>query len=87
MAPLQKLSGMQRQVLALYRGFLRSARMKNLKERQRIVSVISSEFRHNAKNVDRKNFQCIEYLLQRGKRQLKQLDNSSTISLSTINIR
>ncbi|PKU61313.1 hypothetical protein MA16_Dca025861 [Dendrobium catenatum] len=86
MASPWKLSGMQRQVLALYRCFLRAARLKNLEDRQRIVSVVSAEFHHNANNVDRKNFQYIEYLLRRGKRQLEQLKNSTTISLSTINL-
>ncbi|XP_028554779.1 succinate dehydrogenase assembly factor 1, mitochondrial isoform X2 [Dendrobium catenatum] len=86
MASPWKLSGMQRQVLALYRCFLRAARVKNLEDHQRIVSVVSAEFHHNANNVDRKNFQYIEYLLRRGKRQLEQLKNSTTLSLSTINL-
>ncbi|XP_020572731.1 succinate dehydrogenase assembly factor 1A, mitochondrial isoform X2 [Phalaenopsis equestris] len=86
MVPLQKLSGMQRQVLALYRHFLRAARSKNLDERKMIISVVSTEFRHSADHVDRKNFQHIEYLLRRGRKQLEQLKSSTTISLSTINL-
>ncbi|PKA53859.1 hypothetical protein AXF42_Ash011339 [Apostasia shenzhenica] len=86
MAP-HKLSGMQKQVLGLYRGFLRAAKLKDPEERLRIVSVVSSEFHRNAKNVDRKNFHYIEYLLHRGKRQLEQLKRSTTVSLTTINVR
>ncbi|KAK9928112.1 hypothetical protein M0R45_025266 [Rubus argutus] len=51
-----RLSGMQRQVLSLYRGFLRAARLKSADDRQKIESLISNEFRCNAKNVDSKNF-------------------------------
>ncbi|CAA2988700.1 Leucine-rich repeat (LRR) family, partial [Olea europaea subsp. europaea] len=60
-----KLSGMQKQVLALYRGFLRAARTKSPEERIRIESMVSAEFRQNSKQVDRKNFLYIEYLLRR----------------------
>ncbi|PKU67336.1 hypothetical protein MA16_Dca027738 [Dendrobium catenatum] len=86
MASPWKLSGMQRQFLALYCCFLRAARLKNLEDRQRIVSVVSAEFHHNANDVGRKNFQCIEYLLRRGNKQLEQLKNSTIISLSRINV-
>nr|CAD1840165.1 unnamed protein product [Ananas comosus var. bracteatus] len=79
-----KLSGMQKQVLGLYRGFLRAARLKATEERRAIESVVSTEFRHNAKNVDRKNFIYIEYLLRRGKKQLEQLKNPDTTGLLTL---
>ncbi|CAN6302396.1 unnamed protein product, partial [Urochloa humidicola] len=45
MASRPKLSGIQKQVLALYRGFLRTARLKAPEERCRIESVVSAEFR------------------------------------------
>ncbi|XP_072970101.1 uncharacterized protein [Typha angustifolia] len=85
MAPRSRLSGMQRQVLGLYRGFLRAARQKAPEECRRVESVVSIEFRQNAKNVDRKNFLYIEYLLRRGQRQLEQLKNPDTTGLSTLN--
>ncbi|KAL2349397.1 hypothetical protein Fmac_003397 [Flemingia macrophylla] len=74
----QKLSGIQKQVLSLYRGFLRAARSKSHDERRNIESVVSQEFRRNAKDVDRKNFLYIEYLLRRGNKQLDQLRNPGT---------
>ncbi|KAH7659994.1 succinate dehydrogenase assembly factor 1 protein [Dioscorea alata] len=83
MASRSKLSGMQKQVLGLYRDFLRAARKKPPEERNRIQSIISSEFHEKAKNVDRKNFLYIEYLMRRGKKQLEQLNNPETVSLST----
>ncbi|CAL4940860.1 unnamed protein product [Urochloa decumbens] len=84
MASRPTLSGIQKQVLALYRGFLRSARQKAPEERCRIESVVSAEFRDNARNVDRRNFVYIEYLLRRGKRQLEQLKNPDITGLATL---
>ncbi|XP_059643349.1 succinate dehydrogenase assembly factor 1, mitochondrial [Cornus florida] len=81
-----KLSGMQKQVLGLYRGFLRAARSKSPEDRRRIESVVSAEFRHNSKVVDRKNFIYIEYLLRRGTRQLDQLRSPGTVGLSSLNV-
>jgi succinate dehydrogenase assembly factor 1 len=86
MAPRLKLSGIQRQALALYRGFLRTARLKSPEERHRIESVVSAEFRENARTVDRRNFVYIEYLIRRGKRQLEQLKNPDITGLSTLKI-
>lgn len=81
MAP--RLSGMQREVLGLYRGFLRAARSKFPEDRQRIESIVAAEFRRNAREVDRKNFIYIEYLLRRGKKQLDQLKSPGTTGLSS----
>ncbi|KAJ4968518.1 hypothetical protein NE237_015219 [Protea cynaroides] len=81
-----KLSGMQKQVLSLYRGFLRAARTKASEERLRIESTVSAEFRRNARDVDRKNFIYIEYLLRRGSKQLDQLKSPETVGLSSLKI-
>ncbi|KAH0976608.1 hypothetical protein GBA52_026327 [Prunus armeniaca] len=81
-----RLSGMQKQVLSLYRGFLRAARAKCAEDRQQIESLVSSEFRRNAKEVDRKNFLYIEYLLRRAKKQLDQLRRPDVVGLSALNV-
>lgn len=81
-----KLSGMQKQVLSLYRGFLRAARSKSPEDRCQIESIVSAEFYRNSKQVDRKNFLYIEYLLRRGKKQLDQLKNPDTVGLSSLNV-
>lgn len=81
---VQRLSGMQKQVLSLYRGFLRAARSKSEEERCKIESIVSQEFRRNAKDVDRKNFLYIEYLLRRGNKQLDQLRDPGTTGLSSL---
>ncbi|KAK6257878.1 hypothetical protein QUC31_001337 [Theobroma cacao] len=82
----QKLSGLQKQVLSLYRGFLRAARSKPSEDRCQIESIVSAEFRRNSKQVDRKNFFYIEYLLRRGKKQLDQLKSPDTMGLSSLNV-
>lgn len=82
---VQKLSGLQKQVLCLYRGFLRAARAKPSEDRRQIESIVSAEFRRNSKQVDRKNFLYIEYLLRRGKKQLDQLKSPDTLGLSSFN--
>lgn len=81
-----RLSGMQRQVLSLYRGFLRAARSKSPEDRHQIESFVSNEFRSNAKQVDRKKFLYIEYLLRRGKKQLDQLKSPDTVGLSALSV-
>ncbi|KAI4322058.1 hypothetical protein L6164_021781 [Bauhinia variegata] len=81
-----RLSGMQKQVLSLYRGFLRAARSKPEEERRKIESILSEEFRRNSKQVDRKNFIYIEYLLRRGKKQLDQLKDPGTTGLSSLQV-
>ncbi|OIW07578.1 hypothetical protein TanjilG_08465 [Lupinus angustifolius] len=82
----QRLSGMQKQVLSLYRGFLRAARSKSDEDRHKVESIVSEEFRCNSKEVDRKNFLYIEYLLRRGKKQLDQLKNPGTTGLSSLQV-
>ncbi|XP_061958663.1 succinate dehydrogenase assembly factor 1, mitochondrial-like [Populus nigra] len=81
-----RLSGMQKQVLSLYRGFLRAACSKPPEDRRQIESFVSAEFRCNSKQVDRKNFIYIEYLLRRGKKQLEQLNSPDTVGLSSMNV-
>lgn len=81
-----RLSGMQKQVLSLYRGFLRAARSKSPEDRHQIELIVSTEFRQNSKQVDRKNFVYIEYLLRRGKKQLEQLKSPDTVRLSSLNV-
>lgn len=81
-----RLSGLQKQIFALYREFLRAAHLKTSEERIRIESIVSAEFRQNAKAIDRKNFLHIEHLLRMGKKQLEQLKSPATVGLSTLKV-
>ncbi|XP_039069782.1 succinate dehydrogenase assembly factor 1, mitochondrial-like [Hibiscus syriacus] len=82
----QKLSGMQRQVLSLYRGFLRAVRSKPAEDRRQIESIVLADFRRNSNQVDLKKFLYIEYLLRRGKKQLDQLKSPDTVGLSSVDV-
>ncbi|XP_078438488.1 LYR family of Fe/S cluster biogenesis protein [Wolffia australiana] len=86
MAPKTGHSGLQKQVLALYRGFLRAARLKAPAERRQIEGIVTAEFRRDAKAVDRKNFLYIEYLLRKGKKQLDQLSCPVTLGITTLQV-
>jgi succinate dehydrogenase assembly factor 1 len=81
-----RLSGIQKQVLSLYREFLRVARSKSGEDRRQIESIVSAEFHRNSNKIDRKNFIYIEYLLRRGKKQLEQLKSPDIVGLSSLDV-
>lgn len=65
-------SKLQKQVLSLYRHFLRSS-----KDKPGFLPQIRAEFRKNAR-IPRTDVMHIEYLVRRGQRQLEQLQNVHT---------
>ncbi|XP_066495098.1 succinate dehydrogenase assembly factor 1, mitochondrial [Tiliqua scincoides] len=65
-------SKLQKQVLALYRNFLRAS-----KDKPGFLPRIRAEFRKNAQ-IPRTDVMYIEYLVRRGQRQLEQLQNAHT---------
>ncbi|KAL2349690.1 hypothetical protein BJ546DRAFT_1017424 [Cryomyces antarcticus] len=67
---MPRLSGLQRDVLSLYRRCLRAVRKKPAATRANFLAFAQREFRdHTA--LDKKDFAAIEYLLRRGERQLE----------------
>lgn len=73
---VRRLSGLQRQVLGLYRDVLRAARTKDAEARASIQQYARSEIDSHM-NVDRKNHQLIEHLVRKGRRQLDLLRQPS----------
>ncbi|KAI5369316.1 Putative complex 1 LYR protein [Septoria linicola] len=67
---MARLSGLQRDVLALYRNCLRAARKKPAQNRGNFESFARREFEKNI-HVDRKDFTSIEFMLRKGTRQLE----------------
>ncbi|KAL2007115.1 hypothetical protein VTN00DRAFT_8553 [Thermoascus crustaceus] len=67
---MARLSGLQREVLSLYRKCLREARKKPVEARNNFKDFARTEFRKNL-SVSKKDFAAIEYLLRKGHRQLE----------------
>ena len=67
---MPRLSGLQRDVLALYRRCLRSARAKPVETRPNFEGFARREFQKNLE-MDKKDFSAIEFLLRKGERQLE----------------
>ncbi|KAI6785887.1 uncharacterized protein J7T54_006226 [Emericellopsis cladophorae] len=64
-----RLSGLQKEVLALYRHCLRESRRKPEATRAHFEKFARAEFARNL-HLDKRDFGAIEYLLRKGKRQL-----------------
>ncbi|KZZ89458.1 Complex 1 LYR protein [Moelleriella libera RCEF 2490] len=65
-----RLSGLQKEVVALYRHCLRESRKKPSNTRAHFENFARSEFKRN-EAVDRRDFAAIEFLLRKGRRQLE----------------
>lgn len=67
---VKKLSGLQREVLHLYRKCIRVAYTKPKSSKPRFISYIRTEF-GKYRTLPRKDFPTIEYLLRVGTRRLE----------------
>ncbi|KAI0404859.1 hypothetical protein F4802DRAFT_615273 [Xylaria palmicola] len=65
-----RLSGLQKDVLGLYRSCLRASRSKPKETRPHFEAFARSEFDKNMK-IDKRDFAAIEFLLRKGRRQLE----------------
>ncbi|XP_061624914.1 succinate dehydrogenase assembly factor 1, mitochondrial [Phyllopteryx taeniolatus] len=71
-------SKLQKQILALYRQFLRAGR-----DKPGFLPRIRDEFRENAGGIKKTDVMHIEYLYRRAQRQLEQLKDVNTKQLGT----
>ncbi|KAJ1668680.1 hypothetical protein IW140_002032 [Coemansia sp. RSA 1813] len=69
---VRKLSGLQKDVLRLYRDCLRATRKKPAEAQPRFRAFARQEFEKNIASVKRTDVQAIEYLLRIGRRRLEQ---------------
>lgn len=67
---MARLSGLQREVLSLYRKCLRETRKKPPESRSNFKNYARAEFQKHL-SVNKKDFGAIEYLLRKGHRQLE----------------
>ncbi|KAH8657530.1 hypothetical protein BGZ60DRAFT_383722 [Tricladium varicosporioides] len=65
-----RYSGLQKEVLNLYRMCLRESRKKPVTTRSHFEAFARSEFEKSIR-LDKKDFGAIEYLLRKGQRQLE----------------
>jgi succinate dehydrogenase assembly factor 1 len=70
MARAARLSGLQRDVLSLYRRCLRAARLKPTANRPNFEAFARREFARYI-SLDKKDFGAIEFLLRKGQKQLE----------------
>lgn len=71
----RRLSGLQREVLSLYRECLRLVRSKPPEARAGFRDLVVSEFKTRAQTIARTDRHSIEYFLRRGRRQLETLSS------------
>ena len=76
-------SGIQKQVLALYREGLRAARLLPATSSGPAAAFIRAEFREKAASVDRMDFQRIEHLLRSARKKLDALRGKDVSGFST----
>ncbi|KAK4192771.1 complex 1 protein-domain-containing protein [Podospora australis] len=65
-----RLSGLQKEVLSLYRQCLRACRKKPEATRPHFQTFARTEFEKSLK-LDKRDFGAIEFLLRKGRRQLE----------------
>ena len=75
------LSGLQRDVLSLYRRCLRAARSKPTANRPHFETFARREFERNI-IMDKKDFGAIEFLLRKGQRQLETYEPSNITNIT-----
>ncbi|ODV85928.1 hypothetical protein CANARDRAFT_198106 [[Candida] arabinofermentans NRRL YB-2248] len=64
-----KFSGLQKEVLSLYRSCLRATRNKPIEKRQHWVNFIHGEF-GKYRSIPKRDFSAIEHLLRLGRRRM-----------------
>mmetsp|Transcript_8 Transcript_8/g.13 ORF Transcript_8/g.13 Transcript_8/m.13 type:complete len:94 (-) Transcript_8:8-289(-) len=69
---MSQLSGLQRDVLSLYRSLLRTSNMKGS------LPYTRAKFRQEAKSIKRSDFKMIEHKLRWGHKQLKIMNMEGT---------
>ncbi|CCX14231.1 hypothetical protein FPQ18DRAFT_92368 [Pyronema domesticum] len=76
-----RLSGIQRDVLSLYRSCLRMVRQKPVESQNNFKSYIREQFRAHL-GVNKKDFATVEHLLRTGQRKLEMYSQPGIKNIS-----
>ena len=79
-------SGLQKQVLNLYKRCLRSALAKPLEQREEAFNFVREEFRRGANTVKKSDFRTIEYMLRNGEKKLKIYSRPGTVGFGKMTL-
>lgn len=82
MGPFFKHSGLQNEVLSLYRRLLRIPRTKPIENRMAFRKYIVKGFHEQSDKVSKKDIATVEYLLRRGKSHAKMLEDPNVDRIS-----
>ncbi|DBA02276.1 TPA: hypothetical protein N0F65_007686 [Lagenidium giganteum] len=79
-------SGLQLQVLALYKTALKTARQKDIANgtSRSTFDYVRERFRDEAFSVPRNNFAIIEHLLRKGQRDIKMLERMKSANFTRV---
>ena len=80
-----KRSGLQKQVLSLYKQALTLARSKNPSDNQSSIDFVRKEFRKN-KDLDKKDFRRIEFLIRKAEKQLKLFSSETSAGVRSVSV-
>mmetsp|Transcript_22224 Transcript_22224/g.39551 ORF Transcript_22224/g.39551 Transcript_22224/m.39551 type:complete len:88 (-) Transcript_22224:277-540(-) len=81
---LQRLTGLQKQSVKLYRVILRAIRQKPLDSQEGFKEMARTEF-EKYRAVSPKNFQLLEHLHRKGQKKLEMLRQSELTAVSKCN--
>ncbi|KAI9098192.1 heat repeat protein [Phlyctochytrium arcticum] len=79
--PPRRRTGLQRDVLNLYRDLLRMVRTKPVETRPHFRQAITSQFRTQAASVEARDVSTIEFLLRKGRRMGEVLGDKSVVDI------
>ena len=79
-----RVSGLQLDVLSLYRRLLRAATAKDPGRANGLHAVVRLQFREKALSLARNDFQQIEHWLRHGHKQIKLLEKTGLTKIAEI---
>ncbi len=92
--PTRKKSGLQKQVLGLYRNLLRTSHAKrpsaqqtfpeSLADPSSTVFAVKHKFRNKADSVSRRDVDRIEYYIRQGEKYIKTLDMNGVTGMRSV---